>query len=323
MPSDSSAEAQPADLVYQFAAAAGGSRAHTAVYYAAQMSGLYVSEDEGEHWRLAYESLSLPEPLATLAVAAVPNDGQPPVVFAGCSGGLLRSPDGGRTWANIPLGEPPPAVTALALSPKYAQDGYLIAATLQDGVSYSRDRGAQWQTGNIGLIDPNVLCAAISPDFERDQTVLAGTQSGLFRSHNAGRSWREVDLPGGHEPIISLAFSPAYADDCLVLAGTETQGLLRSTDQGKSGVFAGRPALSQSINQILFSPDFALHPWLLALHEGSVFISKNAGDSWRRWKQAFGSSKPITALAAPRGFGPGDPVLAGFEGGEKLRSLAA
>ena len=84
-----------------------------------------------------------------------------------------------------------------------------------------------------------------------------------------------------------------------------------------------QPALSQSINQILLSPDFPLRPWLLVLHEGSVFISKNAGRSWRSWKPASGHSQPVTALLAPRGFGPGEPVLLGFEGGETLRVLAA
>jgi hypothetical protein len=49
---------------------------------------------------------------------------------------------------------PPPTVASLALSPTYAQDGFLIAGTLEGGVYDSRDRGTNWKTGNIWLSGP-------------------------------------------------------------------------------------------------------------------------------------------------------------------------
>ena len=43
-------------------------------------------------------------------------------------GALYRSPDGGLTWAGVPLpdGSTP---TALSLSPRFAQDGLLLVGT--------------------------------------------------------------------------------------------------------------------------------------------------------------------------------------------------
>jgi len=265
--------------------------------------------------------LNLTQALPTLAVAIPPNYDQEPNVFAGYNGGLLRSLDAGRNWENIPFPSPSPAIVALVTSPNYAQDGCLIAGTLEDGVFYSSDRGAHWKTGQIGLIDLKLFCLGISPGFENDRTIFAGTQSGLFRSHNAGRSWREVDLPIGYEAVISLALSPNFAQDGTLFAGTETQGLLYSTDRGNRWERMGQPILSEAINQILLSPEFPREPHLLVLHDGKIFISDNGGRSWQPWKEALLENKNATALLAPLGFRPGAPVWIGFEGGDTLKTI--
>ena len=49
------------------------------------MSGLYVSQDEGENWQPAYQSLALPQPPATLAVAVPPNYDQQPASSPGAA----------------------------------------------------------------------------------------------------------------------------------------------------------------------------------------------------------------------------------------------
>ena len=37
-----------------------------------------------------------------------------------------------------------------------------------------------------------VVALAASPDFARDGSCFAATMAGLYRSHDAGRSWRRV-----------------------------------------------------------------------------------------------------------------------------------
>lgn len=322
MPATLVEEAPAEDLVYQLAAPAQWGRGQRAACFAARMSGLYRSVDGGKTWETAYQTLNLAEPLPTLCVALPPNFKQEPSVFAGYNGGVLRSLDGGQTWENIAFPAPPPAVIALAVSPHYANDGLLFAGTLADGVLYSADRDAHWQTGNIGLIDMNILCLAVSPDFAADQTIFAGTQSGLFSSRNAGRSWREVVLPIGYEAVISLAVSPTFAQDGTLFAGTETQGLLGSNNGGQHWQQLGQPALSNSINQILLSPEFPREPQVLALHEGEVFTSPDAGAQWQHWSETQLGNGAITQVLAPRGFGSGAPVLVGLEDGRTLRLLA-
>jgi photosystem II stability/assembly factor-like uncharacterized protein len=297
------AESQVEDLIYQFAAAPAG-RKKSGPIFAARVSGLYVSEDEGATWALAYESLNLPESLATLAVIALP-DG---VVVAGFNGGLLRSTDGGKQWENTPFAEPQPAIVALA----YAEDGSVFAGTLEDGVLYSTNFGEDWQTGNIGLIDSNVLCLGVSPNFKNDSTVWAGTQSGLFCSRNGGRAWREVELPMGYEAVISLA----HVDDGTLFVGTETQGLWRSTDKGKTWERLGAKALTGAINQIVVTPDFAETARMLVVAEDGVWLSEDGG---KQWQAAALEDKSVTTVLAPRGLGAGATVLVGVEGGETVR----
>ena len=93
------------DLVYQFAAAPSG-------WYAARATGLYRSIDQGSSWQLAYASLGVEDDLTTLSVAAATGPDQSQLVFAGLSGELLRSVDGGATWELAPKPSPAPVVSA-------------------------------------------------------------------------------------------------------------------------------------------------------------------------------------------------------------------
>ena len=304
-------------MIYQFAAASGWGRAAKQPIFAAGMGGLRVSRDGGETWTDAYRSLGLGQALPTLAVAVAPGPRRD--VFAGYNGGLLRSEDGGANWENVSLAVPPPAVGALAVSPNYANDGTVFASTLADGVHYSTNRGAQWKTGGLGLIDMNILCLAVAPNFEVQPTVFAGTQSGLFCSRNAGRSWREVDLPIGYDAVLSLTLSPDFGADGTLYAGTEAHGLLGSEDGGQHWRRIGEAALANAIDQIGLAPDFSLQRHLLALNDGRLSASEDGGATWHSWAAAQLMAADATAFIAPRGFGAGEPVLVGVEGGGILR----
>jgi len=318
MPASLDPETLSQDLIYQFAGPVEWSRARRGPCFAARMSGLFISQDDGKTWQSAYRSLNLSQALPTLAVAVAPGAGRGLVVFAGYNGGVLRSPDSGETWENVALREPAPAVVALAVSPNFRRDGRVLAGTLADGIFYSADGGGHWQTGNLGLLDVNVLCLGISPGFESDQTIFAGTQSGLFCSRNAGRAWREVALPVDYDAVISLGLSPNFAHDSTLFAGTETHGLLGSEDGGRHWRRLGPTNLSNSIGQIVVGPEFSRRPQLLVLHDGGLSMSDDGGAAWRRWPAAAWNDEAVSALLAPRSFGAGGPVLAGLESGRAV-----
>jgi photosystem II stability/assembly factor-like uncharacterized protein len=326
---------QTPDITY--ALAASPNYARDGVCFAARRSGLYRSEDGGLTWRDAYASLGLVAPLATLAVAVSPaSTNDETAVFAGVSGGILRSYDGGSTWLTTPLPAPPPVVSGLVVSPGYDRDGTVLAATVEDGVFRSGDRGGRWESWNFGLLDLDVYCIAMSPAFAGppgsggDETLYVGTETGIFRSTNGGRAWREVGFDIDLSPVLSLALSPDYARDGCLYAGTESHGLYRSIDRGRTwervgadvSPLSGVPA--PAIGVLLLSPEYPAKPQLLAMLTDALLVSRDGGATW-------GAANPmarevgldlgpgVASVIAPLGLDPGAPLLVGLLDGRVLK----
>jgi hypothetical protein len=172
---------------------------------------------------------------------------------------------------------------------------------------------------NFGLLDLNILSMAISPEFATDETIFVGTETGVFRSTNGGRAWRETEFPMEPAPVISLAISPGYAQDGMVAAGTESHGLFYSDDKGKTWKRLGEEAVTGAVNAISLSPEFPAKPHMLAMLDEALLISRDAGQSWADWKDGLCIEQGTASLATPHGLDPGAPLLVGLVGGEVLR----
>ena len=284
-------------------------------YFAARGSGLYRSNDGGESWSDMYASLDLTAPLPTTSVVLASEcngSGAAFQVFAGVPGGVLQSTDEGETWVAATLDTPPPAVSALAISPNFAEDGVLLAASTEDGIFRSATRGAHWARWNFGLLDLSVFCLAMSPGFTQDETLFAGVETGVFRSTNGGRAWREIDLPIGYEPVVSLALSPRYPQDSSLWVGTETQGLLFSKDDGATWTRLGEAEITDPVNSILVSPTYPDQADILILTENALWLSRDGG---RTWETVQPNLEGMTAILAPEGLHLGAPLLIGFMDG--------
>jgi photosystem II stability/assembly factor-like uncharacterized protein len=305
------------DITY--ALAASPNFAQDGVCFAARGSGLYRSDDGGGTWRCAYDALDLEAPLATMAVVVSPGFESDHSVLTGVQGAILRSFDSGMSWHIATLPSPPPVVTSLVVSPQYAQDGTVLAGTLEDGVFRSADRGSHWAAWNFGLLDLNVLCLAISPQFAQDETLFAGTETGIFRSTNGGRAWREADFSPEWAPVLSLALSPSYATDDILFAGTESHGLFCSSDRGHTWARVAQEVIREAVNGILLSPEFATTPDILVVLSDSLLISGDKGESWSSWHAGEVSEQGITCAVAPQGLGPDTPLLVGLVEGGVLR----
>lgn len=292
----------PPDVVYALAM----DRA-SGLGYAARLSGLVYTPDGGQHWQDAYSALERDDPLPTTALALSPDFSRDKTLFAGVTGAVLRSTDAGAGWHIASLGTPPPAISALVVSPDYAHDGVVYAGALEDGVFRSADRGLHWRAANFGLLDWHVLCMVISPDFAQDETLFAGTESGVFISENGGLSWRETDFPMERAPVISLCLSQ---QDHALLAGTESHGLFRSPDRGKTWARIDQDILRDPVNAVHWRTENDL----LVLHGDTLMVSADRGSTWTAAANNF--AQPITAIA---------PVLesaewlVGFENGDIQR----
>jgi hypothetical protein len=242
---------------------------------AAATSGLLISKDHCQSWIRVTGAL---EGVPILAVCLSPSFSHSPLAIFGTSGGIAYSRDL-STWKLAHLPQEGINVISLAASPYFADDGVLIAGTLDYGVLYSNDGGASWQKRHFGLQDLCVLSMAISPNFAHDELILVGTSTGIFRSPNGSLAWREAMVPNEEDPILSLAFSPNYPIDHLVLAGTEEGRILQSIDDGRNWTYRETPCEGSPVNAIRW----VSYPtgWLLAIGSGSkVFIKAENQADW-------------------------------------------
>jgi hypothetical protein len=268
--------------------------------FAATSAELYRSSDHGQTWTATSLRDGVP---FTETLAVSPNFARDRTHFVGGQHGLYRSLDAGASWQCVLSGG---HVTSVAIGDDEHGEAVLLAGTQLDGIVCSRDGGRSWVSSNAGLLDLTVLALSLSPRFARDATGFAATASGVYRTRNAGRSWREVDV-GAEVAAQCLAVSPTFGEDHLVLAGTEAEGLLRSDDGGaRFDRVASLP--SGGVTALAFSSRYPAHAAIAAATELGIGISEDAGESWRVVAADLG---PVLTLEfVPRG--DGEVLLAGL-----------
>ncbi len=289
---------------YLYALSASPDFLNDGVLFAAKSSGLYRSTDHGHSWLPAYESLGLENSLPTTAVAISANYADDQTVFAAVEGNVLRSTDGGDAWAYTELAEPAPLVSVLGISPKFTEDGLLLAGTLDDGIIRSTNRSATWQRWNFGLLDPHINALS----FTLDGVILAGVESGIFRSTNGGRAWREVDFPMDSAPVISLGTTGD-----LIFAGTEENGLHISEDGGNTWHQLVSDRIQGEVIQILVDGSN-----VLVVVDDGIFFSEDQGESWEA-RKGFEAEYAISSVVAPLGLKSEHPLWVGLSNGEIIK----
>jgi len=266
--------------------------------YAAQQSGLCISDDGGLTWQPAFGALS------ATAVAVSPNSR----VLVGVPGAILHSSDKGKSWTTVALPAPPPLITTLTPS---SDDGMVLAGTMEDGVFLSDDGGSSWNAWNAGLLDRHILCMALSPSFSRDGRVYVGTETGIYGSRNHGRSWRALNFPPEFSPVLSIALSPGFVSDGILWVGAESQGLFHSNDYGQTWQSC---ALTGSVNAIILSSQFPNMPRMLVWIDNSLLLSCDGGQEWKPLDRSPVPGR-LSAIAASMGLEDGSMLLLGTQEG--------
>lgn len=260
--------------------------------FAGTGTGFYRSNDAGRTWRQTLSEGHI------LAIATVPGAGPGERLFIGTEeDGILRSDDGGETWAGANPGLLDLTVLALAFSPDAARDQVGFAATAS-GLYRTRNGGKSWREVALPLDEPEVQCLAISPTFAADRLVLAGTAGeGLWRSDDGGTNWDLVPgLPAGG--IGALAFSPRYAESRLVAVAT-AGGVALSRDGGETWHLTGQalpPVLS-----LAFVSAAGGESLLAGLHRaGAARLDTTAGDDeWTPASAGLGATLLLQLVASP------------------------
>lgn len=242
-------------------------------------SGLYYSTDGGEGWRFAY--MPYHREWSTYALRFDPLDPSRVIAASHFGRGVLRSLDGGTTWARtaatgLPLG---PGEAAYIHDLVFGPEGAFVVAT-GSGLFRSADGG---ETFTRGAGAPEMVFRAVARGAEE---YLAGADDGrLYRSAD-GSSW--TALGDGGTPISSIVRGAEgyyvattrglvlYTD----LAGTLEVIVDPSTDPSRGSLLWTKLAVSgetRARERVIVGTtvqlDGASHPHL--------HLSDDGGASWR------------------------------------------
>lgn len=174
----------------------------------------------------------------------------------GYGDGIYRSLDGGATWENMGL-KASEHIGMIAIDPRdsnvvyVAAQGPLWSGGGERGLYKTTDGGASWErvlgggdfTGvNEVHLDPRNPDVLFAVKHQRLRSVAAlidgGPESGIFKSIDAGKTWRELTdgLPEEDMGKIGLAISPIDPDVvyATIELGRRTGGFWRSANGGEN-----------------------------------------------------------------------------------------
>ncbi len=178
--------------------------------------GVWISHDGGSTWQPANAGIMADANVTTLAVAGE----NPAVVYAATGNhGLLKSTDGGASWAAVLTGQP---VMSVSVHP--ADPNRVFAGLLFGGMRASADGGVSWSVVAAGMAPEAIVSAILYDPLQPSVLYAADRMSGVYRSSDGGVSWQAINDGLRMRSVNKLALTP---DGAHLYAATEGEGVYR------------------------------------------------------------------------------------------------
>ena len=191
---------------------------------------------------------------------------------------LLKSTDGGITWAPVSSLNNNTAISAIVFSPTYAQDQTVFVAG-NGGLFRSGNQGVTWKQVNVKPVQK----LSLSPNFATDNTLYAvSTSKTIYKSSNRGNTLTPVTTPSPLSSILSfVALSPNFTADHKILVGSQANGIFLSNDAGNTWAQVTANLTLPSVDAINFSPNYLTDQAIYAGTLGAgLLFSSDGGNTW-------------------------------------------
>jgi photosystem II stability/assembly factor-like uncharacterized protein len=247
--------------------------------YRDDLSGkcLWKTTDGGESW---FDITPSNSPISDIADIVVMPDDHSVVFLCTGLGGLLKSTDGGQSWARSDSGAYAKSFISMAVD---TVGNALFLGTVDKGIYKSTDEGASWRpiSQYISLLPCHGF--AISPFDPR--TILVFDPTGHFGSTDRGETWqyyplssrfKESPANGAFDDLQpGLAYMSLFPHRWLV----DTVEFARSVDNGLSWIPASGPPGGADCGEIAISYQGGGRRIFLASSHG-IYRSDDAGLTW-------------------------------------------
>lgn len=256
------------------------------IFIGAPAGGIWKTTDGGINWKPVADQISLIG-IGSVAIAA----SNPDIMYATTgdpdagntySVGILKSTDGGESWADI--GNVPYELKDIVVHPTNPNEVFLAAG---NGIYKSEDGGLTWNNKQVGNFR-NIMYKFGTPS-----SLFAVSKTAFFYSNDSGETWTQAN--GLNDSTSTrLCFDITEANPEMVYvsiagAGNEYFGVYQSTDGGvnftlrdsSDGIFDGSTQAWYDMAIAVSDTD----PNILTHGVLNVWRSTNGGVTWNRINQ--------------------------------------
>jgi len=145
---------------------------------------------------------------------------------------------------------------------------------------------------------------AITLDTEA-RSLFLGAHSGLFRSEDAGRTWKKVVLSEKHPHLDVMAITPDPKDSKTIYVGTHEAGVFKSGDDGATWKQVNTGLGGTDVHGLAIDPNnpSKLHAAIRDKSDG-IYRSTDGGAKWTRVDDGpEGEVKVLKSVNIPTGMG--------------------
>jgi photosystem II stability/assembly factor-like uncharacterized protein len=255
------------------------------------LDGVFRSRDGGNAWE-RISPLNHAEIKNIESIAIDPHN--PEVVYAGTWHLPWKTEDGGRNWHSIKNGVVDDSdVFSIIVDHHNAQNVYLSACS---GIYRSTNAAGLFHKVQ-GIPFSARRTRVLKQDPADPAVVFAGTTEGLWKSMDAGVTWKRVSAAN---VIVNDVHIDPRNPQHLLLA-TDRSGVLASEDAGQSFRASNRGFAHRQVASLLvdrFDPETIYAGLVNDKEFGGVFLSHDAGQSWQQVNSGI-QRLDVFALAQP------------------------